>query len=230
MKMILNHSNIDHFFYLVAKEYKKQNRNNPECEIIVVGGASILLNYHFREETTDIDSIIRASSNFKDIINSIGDLYHLPNGWINTDFTKTTSYSPKLVEYSIFYKKFCNCMSVRTISAEYLIAMKLKSSRIYKHDLSDIIGIIKEQYELNNPITFEKIQNAYFNLYHSYEIKEERKQFLQNIFQTDDLEELYYNTVELENKNKNALLKAEEQYKTEITEDNVNSFIDHFSD
>lgn len=230
MKIALNHSNIDHLLYSIAKEYKKQNRIDPHCEIIIVGGASILLNYHFREETTDIDSIIRASSGFKDIINKIGDSYNLPNGWLNSDFTKTASYSPKLIQHSTFYKTFCNCMSVRTISAEYLIAMKLKSSRIYKHDLSDIIGVIKEQQEINSPITYDNIKKAYCELYNSFEIDHDIEIFLQNVFKTNDLEGLFYDTIALESKNKRALLKAEEQYKNEMTEDNLKSFIDHFSD
>lgn len=36
MSFEFNRSNIDHYLYLVAKEYKKQNRLNPEAEIIMV--------------------------------------------------------------------------------------------------------------------------------------------------------------------------------------------------
>lgn len=40
----------------LAKEYKKRNKNVP-AELILVGGASVLINYGFREMTTDIDAI-----------------------------------------------------------------------------------------------------------------------------------------------------------------------------
>lgn len=62
MSFDFNRSNIDHYLYLIAKEYKKANRANLEAEIIIVGGASMIMNYSFRDSTTDIDSIIRGSS------------------------------------------------------------------------------------------------------------------------------------------------------------------------
>lgn len=227
MKISLTRTMINHLMYLIAKEYKKQNRNNPECEIIIVGGASILLNYDFRSETTDIDSIIRASSTFKEIANKIGDEYNLPTGWINTDFVQTKSYSSKLVEHSKFYKKFYGCLSVRTVSAEYLVAMKLKSLRVYKHDLSDIIGIIKEQEEFENPISYEMIELAYKELYNE-SMSDKSKEFLQEVFSSKSLSDLFYDTVDNEVKNKDALLLAEEQYGRDVTEDNIDSFLDYF--
>lgn len=227
MKISLNRATINHLMYLIAKEYKKQNRNNPECEVIIVGGASILLNYDFRSETTDIDSIIRASSTFKEIANKVGDECNLPSGWINTDFIKTKSYSSKLIEHSKFYKKFYGCLSVRTVSAEYLVAMKLKSLRVYKHDLSDIIGIIKEQEEFENPISYEMIEFAYKELYNE-SMNEKSKEFLKEVFSSKSLSDLFYDTVDVEAKNKDALLLAEEQYGNDITEDNIDNFLDYF--
>lgn len=58
MSVDFNRSNIDHYLYLIAKEYKKANRANTEAEIIIVGGAAMIMNYNFRDTTTDIDSII----------------------------------------------------------------------------------------------------------------------------------------------------------------------------
>lgn len=227
MKIALTRSTINHLLYLIAKDYKKQNKSNPDCEVILVGGASILLNYDFRSETTDIDSIIRASSTFKEIANKIGDEYHLPNGWINTDFIKTKSYSSKLIEHSKFYKKFYGCLSVRTVSAEYLVAMKLKSLRVYKHDLSDVIGIIKEQEEFENPISFESINNAYRELYNE-PMPKEAVDFLTKVFDSNSLSDLFYETVDEETLNKKILLQAEEKYANDITEDNIDSFLEHF--
>lgn len=60
----------------------------------------------------------------KEAINHIGDVFGLPNGWLNTDFMKTKSYSPKLIGCSQYYKTFSNILTVRTIASEYLVAMK----------------------------------------------------------------------------------------------------------
>lgn len=204
-------SNIDHYLYQIAKEYKKYNRNNSYAEIILIGGTSAIINYNFRDTTTDIDAVIKASSTIKEIINQIGDNNDLANGWLNDNFKNTDSYSPYLSEYSKYYKTFCNCLTIRTISAEYLIAMKICSLREYKHDISDIIGIIKEHIELNKKISYTDIEKAYFNLYKE-SIPLTKKEILQNIYAADDIEELFYNAIELENKQKNSVIAIEKEY------------------
>lgn len=228
MSSSFNRSNIDHYLYLIAKEYKKMNRANPNAEIIIVGGASMIINYSFRNLTTDIDSIIMASSSMKDVINKIGDEHGLDAGWFNEDFKRTNSYSSHLVECSKFYKTFCGCLNVRTVAAEYLLAMKVRSFRSYKHDLSDIVGIVKEHQEMNKRIDFETLEKAYLKLYEEV-IPLNLKIELQKVFENEDLEELYYSTKEREEQNYSALLKAEEIYENEISEQNLDSFIRHFS-
>ena len=52
-------------------------------------------------------------------------------------------------------------MTVRTVTSEYLIAMKLVAGRVYKHDLTDIIGILMAE----PSISMEKIKIAFKNLY-----------------------------------------------------------------
>lgn len=224
-----NRNNIDHYLYEIAKEYKKRNKIYNEAEITLIGGASMLINYNFRDMTTDIDALIKASSTMKEIINKIGDENNLPNGWLNDDFKNTKSYTPKIFQYSKFYKKFCNCLSVRTIKDEYLIAMKLCSGRIYKKDLSDIIGILKEHQEQENPINYNDIDKAMQNLYNGWgNVSQDSIDFLNKVLQCDDLESLYYETLSKEKTNKKALLLAEKDYKNEINDNNLNSFLTHF--
>ena len=88
-----------------------------------------MVGYNFRNSTTDIDALIRASSTMKESINYVADKNGLPNGWLNDDFIHTSSYTPELEEYSIFYKDFYGVITVRVITAEYLVAMKLFSFR-----------------------------------------------------------------------------------------------------
>ncbi|MDD3142297.1 MAG: hypothetical protein PHX08_25495 [Lachnospiraceae bacterium] len=47
--------------------------------------------------------------------------------------------------------------------------MKLQSGRIYKHDMSDIIGIMKEQIEIAEPINYEKVDKAMNELYNGWD-------------------------------------------------------------
>ena len=134
--------NIDTYLKAVAKEYRRLSGKDVPAELILIGGASVLINYGFRNMTSDIDALILAASSMKDAINTVGDKFHLPNGWFNADFEGTSSYTPKLVQYSEYYRTYSNIVSIRTVSAEYLVAMKLRSGRLYKNDLSDILGIL----------------------------------------------------------------------------------------
>lgn len=110
--------NLDFCLSKLAKEFRKLNGSKMPAEIILIGGAAVLANYGFRDMTYDIDAVIHASSSMKDAINKVGDEMGLPNGWLNSDFTKTSSYSPRLIEYSEYYKRFGYVLEVRTVSGE----------------------------------------------------------------------------------------------------------------
>lgn len=163
IKFVFNKEIIDKCLDALAKELLKL-RCKHEIEIILVGGSSILLNYHFRANSYDIDAYYK-SDILKQAISNVTDLLNLQVGWINDDFIKTTSYTSKIIEFSEFYKEFRNILDVRTVSKEYLIAMKLKSFRKYKNDIQDIIGILNE----DKTITLQRIKNAVIDLYGSFE-------------------------------------------------------------
>lgn len=157
-------------------------------------------------------------------INQIREEEGLPNDWINSDFRKTNSYSTSLRLYSKYCKTFSNIVEVRIISGEYLIAMKLMAGRQYKHDLSDVIGIIAGEKEKGNNITLEKIKLAVKNLYDDYEkIPETSRVFIENILNRIDSgdETVYDEFVNREKKNKETLLDFERKYPNVLTGDNL---------
>ena len=160
----------DNAFELIkkfAKEYRRELGKAP-AEIIIVGGGSIMLNYGFREATEDFDVILKADSAIKDIIARFADENDLPRDWMNTDFMRTEFYSPKLMEVSVHYRTLNNnSLEIRTISGVYLIAMKLRSQRKYRNDISDITGIIIGEAERGTPVTTEKVIEAYEKLYNT---------------------------------------------------------------
>ena len=165
--MLISLENIEQIFRDFAKILKKKNRTNGlSCELIVVGGASVLLNYGFRETTEDIDCYDMNGALMNEVVEEIAKKYNLPYDWINTGFVNTGSYSPKIIQYSSFYKSYGNgVLNIRTIKDEYLIAIKMVSARKYKTDYSDIVGIISSC--KNKGITFEysQIEQALINLY-----------------------------------------------------------------
>ncbi|MDD6799937.1 MAG: hypothetical protein PUE85_05945, partial [Firmicutes bacterium] len=165
-------------------------------------------------------------SSMKDAINHVGDKFDLPNGWLNADFMHTGSYSPKLDEFSVYYKSFYGVLSVRTIAAEYLIAMKLRSGRKYKNDLSDIIGILAEHEKKGIPITFEKIDAAVENLYGGWDtFPEDSKPFIENALKNGDFENVYASVKNDEIESKDILVDFEKDYAGVAKESNINDIL-----
>ncbi len=225
-KLRLTKDNLDTLLKELAKEFRKLNGPSVPAEIILIGGAAVLAGYGFREMTTDVDAVIHASSSMKDAANRIGDRHGLPNGWLNSDFMRTGSYSPKLAEFSVYYKTFSNVLQIRTVSAEYLIAMKLRSGRKYKNDLSDIIGILAEHEKRNKPISMGRIDAAVKNLYGSWDgVPADSIAFINNAFQKGDYENIYAAVMEEEKHSKDMLIRFEEDYPGVATESNVNDIL-----
>lgn len=214
--------NLDRYLKELSKEFRKMNGSRMQAEIILIGGASVLINYGFREMTYGMDAIIQASSSMKDAINHVGDRLGLPNGWLNTDFMKTTSYTPKLIQYSKYYKTFSNILRVRTVSAEYLVVMKLMAGRQYKNDLSDVVGILLEQQKTGKEISLDSIKRAAGELYDGYEnLPETTRAFIEAVYQNPDLPALYEKIRADERQNKDILLEFQDDYPDVLNGDNL---------
>ena len=219
--------NLDLYLKELAKEFRKLNGKLMPAEIILIGGASVLANYGFRDLTKDIDAIIAASSAMKEAINKVGDKYSLPTGWLNTDFQRTKSYSPKLYEVSVYYKTFSNILTVRCVAAEYLIAMKLMSGRQYKNDLSDVIGILREHRDNGCPISYESIDKAVNKLYGGWSTApKESIKFINLVYENKDYDTLFKQYRESEKESFNFLVGFEKKYPNVVTNDNINSILD----
>ena len=204
MLFSLTKEELEGIFTDLAKQLKKKLKGTKfSYELIIVGGASILLNYSFRAATIDIDCLDRNDALMNEIVNEVGNKHQFPNGWINTDFMKTNSYTPKLIQYSSPYKSYCNnTLIIRTIKDEYLVAMKMVAARNYQHDISDIYGIIKE----NQEITISKIENAIINLYGSLDVVESKIiAFVKDIFVNPLIK--YIDLTKEEESNKDILLE-----------------------
>ncbi|MDE6660613.1 MAG: hypothetical protein K2J93_02165 [Anaeroplasmataceae bacterium] len=209
----------------LAKEYKKRGRGTP-AEMILVGGASILINYEFRNASYDIDASYESPAIMKEAINAVGDKFGLPNGWLNDDFKKTISYTPKIVQYSEYYKTFSNVLKIRTIRAEYLVAMKLVSGRQYKNDLSDVTGIVYEQQLAGNPLTYEMIDKAICNLYGNWDnVSNYARELLIKILACEDLQALFIELSEYEKEAKEVLSEMIKKNSTVVKQDNINDVI-----
>ena len=221
-----NKDNLDMIFKELAKEYKKLGGKAVPAEIILIGGAAIIENYGFRDMTTDVDAVIEAASMIKDAVNHVGDRLNLPNGWLNDDFKKTESYSSHLSEVSEYYRTFSGVLHIRTISAEYLIAMKLKSGRKYKNDLSDVVGILAEHKRDGKDISYEMIDAAMKKLYGGWDaVPQDSITFIRKLIERGDYESIFKDIRDSEKQAKELLLDFENKYPDVTNTENVESIL-----
>ena len=115
---------------------------------------------------------------------------------------------------------------VRTIAAEYLIAMKLRSGRKYKNDLSDVIGILAEHEKKGAPITLKKIDAAVTNLYGGWDaFPKDSKPFIEDALKNGDFENVYTSVKKDEIESKDILIGFEKNYPKVAKESNINDIL-----
>ena len=222
---------IDMYLKELAKEFKRITGRKISAEIIIVGGGSVLLNYDFRMNSVDVDAFNTYDSAIKDAAKLVADKYNLSQQWLNDDFKKTPSYSPRLRQYSSYYKTFSNVLEIRTISREYLVAMKMVSGRKYKNDLSDILGILYYHYKNNDEITYQQIEKAVVDLYSNFDrIKEDVVEFVKTAIENKTFVDGYNLQKENEQSIKDNLIQFEEKYENVLSEDNIDDIINKLSE
>lgn len=215
----------------LAKEFKRITGRKTSAEIIIVGGGSVLLNYDFRMNSVDVDAFNTYESAIKDAAKLVADKYNLSQQWLNDDFKKTPSYSPRLRQYSSYYKTFSNVLEIRTISREYLVAMKMVSGRKYKNDLSDILGILYYHYKNDDEITYSQIEKAVVGLYGNFDgIKDDVVEFVKAAIENKTFVDGYNIQKEAEQSIKENLIQFEEKYENVLSEDNIDDIINKLSD
>ena len=157
--MDLTKENILKYFEEINEQLSEQNKFG---EIVIAGGAALALVYNARNATQDIDAIFSPKEAFRQIIKRIGNKYNLEDDWLN-DGVKGF-FTDKMT--ASVYKEYSN-LTVRSIDAECLLAMKLTSARTDTNDAGDSIVLMKhlcikeldelydimEKYALRNQLT-----------------------------------------------------------------------------
>ena len=189
---LLNKDNIDVIFDAFSKEML--NYSAGETNVYVVGGGAIVLSFDYRMSTLDIDAIFNNKELVEKAIAETASKLNLPSDWLNSDFIKTPSYSPKIEQFAKLYKTYNGVVNIYVLDPKYLIAMKLKSSRPTGGDLDDIIKMIYELRHKRELITYEDVISAYEELYsdfsntYEYFIRKTKEAFDKPI---EDIDEYY---------------------------------------
>lgn len=210
----------------LGKEYRKRAGKRMPAELVITGGAAVLAKYGFRESSYDLDAIIRASGAIKDASLAVRDKYNLEQDWLNDHFMRTDSYSEKLYEHSDYYRTFSNVLTVRIVKPEYLLVTKLRAARSYKHDLSDIVGIVTEEKARNPEFMEAQVMAAYRDLYGTdAKISQNAYDYMCKAFDTD-MPNILITSIRKKEETANQLLTTfQNKYPTVLTKENVTSVL-----
>ena len=107
-------------------------------EIMVVGGAALTLVFNARGSTRDIDAVFRPAEDMRKIILSIAADEGLPPDWLNDTVKPFVTDKLNFDTYLVYSN-----LTVSTIDAESLLAMKLSSARPGTKDMSDSLFLMQ---------------------------------------------------------------------------------------
>ena len=131
--------NIEKFLSELSDELKSKGIKG---EILIVGGAAMILSFNSRPSTKDIDAIFKPREIFRKAVLSVGEKEGLSPDWIN-DAVKGFFFSDQFKRNLTF--DFEN-LKVYVPEPGYLLAMKVISMRTDRDhsDLADIETLLKE--------------------------------------------------------------------------------------
>ena len=106
--------------------------------------------------------------------------------------------------------------------------MKLMSGRIYKNDLSDILGVLISQREKGKEISLTQIIKAAEDLYGEWNnIPERSRKFIEFVYEDNKLNDLYQFYREKELNAEKLLDVFDKKYPEFLTIDNINDVIEN---
>lgn len=156
----MNKSDIDTYLEALSQSLLEQFGDECHVELVLVGGAVILLNHSFRESTMDIDAFSRGTHLLNSAIGEVAQKMELNTDWLNFNVRVTQSYTDKLAENATLYKVFNRVLVVRLANTVDLVCMKLVAYRPDSHDITDIEGLLE-----SGNIKYSDIDKAMCYLY-----------------------------------------------------------------
>jgi hypothetical protein len=108
-------------------------------EVLLTGGAAMCLVHEARDMTKDIDALYEPKETINRLAAKIAKREGLPSDWLN-DSAKIFVGANAPIEDFISFRG----LRVHTVSAEYLLAMKVMSARFSEKDSEDILFLMNK--------------------------------------------------------------------------------------
>ena len=108
-------------------------------EIMLTGGASMCLVHSARDMTKDIDALYEPKTVINQLVVKIAAEDDLPDSWLNDSVKGFVSDNAPREDFLSL-----PCLKITTVTAEYLLAMKLLSARYGETDYDDARFLLKK--------------------------------------------------------------------------------------
>ena len=108
-------------------------------EILLTGGAAMCLVHSARDMTKDIDALYEPKELINQLVIEIANEQDLPADWLNDSVKGFVTPGAPVEDFMVF-----DGLKVTTVSPEYLLAMKLMSSRFGEKDAEDIRFLLRD--------------------------------------------------------------------------------------
>jgi hypothetical protein len=108
-------------------------------EILLTGGAAMCIVHEARDMTKDIDALYEPKDMINSIVLKIAQREGLPSNWLNDSVKGFVGPNVPKENFMSF-----KGLSVQTVSAQYLLSMKLMSARYGETDYDDILYLMKK--------------------------------------------------------------------------------------
>ena len=148
---------------IMLKSFKRiaeiAKEKNIRFEILIFGGAAMVLSLESRNTTQDIDVKVTGDKNeLFSISLDVGEEFGFDPGWLN--YAVTMFASKHKEEASILFSS--DNFTVMVASPRYILAMKVLALRVnYSHDIEDIKFLIK-YLTISNMNDLLKIVNEFY--------------------------------------------------------------------
>ena len=109
-------------------------------EVLVVGGAAMVLGFNAREATRDVDAVFEPASNVRAAAQTVAESQGLPADWLN-DAAK--GFMPADTQPRNLILELPN-LSVWVPPPQYLLAMKAIAARLDSQDAADLRTLIHD--------------------------------------------------------------------------------------
>lgn len=112
---------------------ERLSKENLHGEIILTGGAVMCLVHSARDMTKDIDALYEPKNDINRLVEDMADEYGLPKNWLNDSVKGFVNENVETKEFMQYGN-----LKISAVTSDYLLAMKLMSSRVEGQDYNDI--------------------------------------------------------------------------------------------